>query len=192
MNIWTEGKESLTSFFSKASQPLHLHLAPLLPLIWNHPGPGAWPHHQNSHLCSRKADIVKESKLFIQRLQGRGYDTNKLSSLLQSAEANSEEYARRFFSGKDSTSKSKTNHNVYFHITFHLSHPNKEIKEAWCSIVATPPEKAPLNNFQTEAGFRIPVDRFVMCLHKPHYLGSLLSYRKLNKRQGPKVFSYIE
>ena len=79
-----------------------------------------------------------------------------------------------------------------FHVTFHPSHPNKEVKDAWRSIVAFPPDKEPLSNLQTNVGFRIPVERFVMCYHKAHNLGSLLSYRKIDKRQGPKLSSYME
>ena len=192
MNIWIEYKKILTSLFSK---PLNLYL--YIP-----------PHSCHSHgiiqglahgyfirihmLCSREAGIVKESELFIQRLQARGYDTNELSPFLLAAETNAEEYARRFFSGKDSKSKSKSNRNVYFHVTFHPSHPNKETKEAWRSIVATLLEEALLNNLHTEVGFRIPVDRFVMCYHKAHNLGSLLSYRKIDKRQGLKLSSCME
>ena len=72
------------------------------------------------------------------------------------------------------------------------SHPNKEVKDAWRSIVAFPPIEEPLNNLQTEDDSRIPVERFVMCYHKAHNLGSLLSYRKNDKRQGSKLSSYME
>ena len=66
------------------------------------------------------------------------------------------------------------------------------MKDAWRSIVAFPPDEKPLNNLQTDIGFRIPVERFVMCYHKVHNLDSLLSYRKIDKRQGPKLSSYME
>ena len=52
--------------------------------------------------------------------------------------------------------------------------------------------RKPLNNLQTEVGFRIPVDRFVMCYHRAHNLDNMLSYRKIDKRQGPKLSSYME
>ena len=143
-------------------------------------------------LCSKEKDILKESRLFIQRLKARGYDTNKLSPLLLSAEENAERYAHTFLSGKKSKPKNKTDKNVYFHVTFHPSHPNKEVKDAWRSIVASPSNEKPLNTLQTDVGFRIPVERFVMCYHKAHNLGSLLSYRKIDKRQGPKLSSYME
>ena len=192
MNIWIEGKKILTSMFSK---PLNLYL--YIPPHSCH-SQGIIQGLVHGHfirihiLCSKEEDILKESRLFIERLQSRGYDTNELSPLLLSAEANAEEYACKFFSGKDSKSGPKANRNVYFHITFHPSHPNKEIKEAWRSIVAAPPDEEPLNNLKTEVGFRIPVDRFVMCYHKAHNLGNLLSYRKIDKRQGPKLSSYME
>ena len=79
-------KKILTSMFSK---PLNLYL--YIP-----------PHSCHSHgiiqglvyghfirihiLCSKEKDILKESRLFLQRLQARGYDTNKLSPLLLDAE----------------------------------------------------------------------------------------------------------
>ena len=142
--------------------------------------------------AQKKKDIAKESKLFIQRLQERGYNTKELTPLLLAAETHTESYALKFFSGKESESKPKPNHNMYFHLTFHPSHPNQEIKEAWRSIVATPENEPPLNTLKTEVGFKIPVNRFVMCYQKAQNLGNLLSYRKIDKRQGPKVSSYME
>ena len=58
--------------------------------------------------------------------------------------------------------------------------------------MASPSDEKPLDTLQTDVGFRIPVERFVMCYHKAHNLGSLLSYRKIDKRQGPKLSSYME
>ena len=97
-----------------------------------------------------------------------------------------------FFSGKDSKPKFKANRNVYFRVTFHPSHLNKEIKEAWHSIVAFPPEEEPLNNLQTEAGFKIPVNGFVMCyVPQSTQLGQSVILHKNWQKTGAKMSSYL-
>ena len=58
--------------------------------------------------------------------------------------------------------------------------------------MAMPPDESALKNLQTEVGFRMTVDRFVMCYHKAHNLSNILPYRKIDKRQGPKMSSYME
>ena len=76
MTIWIEGKNILTSMFSK---PLTLYL--YIPTHSCH-SRGiiqglVHGHFIRSHiLCSKEEGILKESRLFIQRLQAIGYNTN--------------------------------------------------------------------------------------------------------------------
>ena len=133
MNIWLEGNNILTSMFFK---PLNLYL--YIP-----------PHSCHSHgiirglvhghfirihiLCSEEEDHQHhEGVQTTYSPKGSTLETMiptsyclccyLLKQMLKNTPA--------FFSGKDSKPKFKANRNVYFRVTFHPSHLNKEIKEA--------------------------------------------------------------
>ena len=145
-------------------------------------------------LCSKEEDIDKELHLFVSRLLDRGYDLDKLKPLIskaiynaQSYLAKSKEQRERLTKKKEEAAKSQVN----FHLPFHPSHPTSAIKQAWKSLVWSPPNKTPLNQL-TVGGHAIPVKRFVLCHHRSPNIGNMLSYRKIDKRLGPKVSHYLE
>ena len=192
MNMFLKNSSVMTSLFSK---PLNLYL--YIPPVSCHPkgviNGLVFGHFIRVHiLCCESKTILKETILFTNHLLERGYTFEDLSSLLDAANQNAINYAKKFFSSSSAISNkaNQDNKSVFFHLTFHPSHPNKEIKQAWKSLVANPTGKKPLKNLITSSGFPLPVNRFIMCYHKAKHLNSLLSYRKLSNRKGPKVSSF--
>ena len=145
-------------------------------------------------LCSKAEDIDKEIHLFISRVLDRGYDLDKIKPLIVQAIHNAESYTSKTKEQRDKLKRKKaaaSKQQVYLHLPFHPSHPVAAIRRAWNSLVWSPPDKTPFNQL-TANGSAISVKRMVMCYHRSPNLGNLLSCRKVDKRSGPKVSSYLD
>ena len=145
-------------------------------------------------LCSKAEDIDKETHLFISRILDRGYDLDKIKPLIIQAIRNAESYTTKTKQQRNKLKEKEaaaSKQQVYLHLPYHPSHPVSAIKRAWNSLVWSPPNKTPFNQL-TANGSAIPIKRMVMCYHRSPNLGNLLSCRKIDKRSGPKVSSYLD
>ena len=55
----------------------------------------------------------------------------------------------------------------------------------------TEPSQVPLHKMENKQGSEIPLDKMIIAYHCAPNLGNLLSYRKIVKRSGPEVSSYL-
>ena len=195
LRLTIEGRQIKSSLYAKP-MALHLYLPPhschapgvLSGLIFGN----VLCIHQ---LCSTVKDVMKELKLFFHRLLDRGYQSHQLTPLFQQAMDNAKAYLQRTaLDHLRAKSKKETAHRrrVFLHLPYHPSSPSsKTIQKLWATRVATPPNQPPLHCLTNEGGYSIPIEQLTIAWHRPPNLGNLLSYRKLNKRTGLKVSSFI-
>jgi hypothetical protein len=82
---------------------------------------------------------------------------------------------------------------VFLHLPYHPANPSsKTIQKHWHERVARPKGQPPFRSLTNDQGYDILIDRLTVAWHRPPNLGNLLSYRKLSKRTGLKVSSYIK
>ena len=146
-------------------------------------------------LCSRESDIDRELFNFMDWLLARGYHAKAMLPLFQKAIENARRYLSRSplehqqlkWQKEDSAQRQ-----VYLHVPFHPQNPPSNVlQRIWRREVFCPPGKPRLNSLKTVDGHRIPVDRLVICYHRAPNIGNLLSYRRIDKRSGPKVSSFL-
>ena len=78
------------------------------------------------------------------------------------------------------------------HLPFHPDNPtSKELQQLWRRHIFSPDGKQQLNHLHNKDGAPIPVDRMVVAYSRAPNIGEMLAYRKICKRMGPKVSSYI-
>ena len=117
-------------------------------------------------------------------LQARKCNTKELSLLLLSVKINNQEYAGSF-SGKDPKTKSKTQFNVCFKITFHPSQPGKKSKKLSARVWQLLLMKQLLTIFKQKLASEFQLIG-LLCYHKVQDLDNLLSYRKVAKKTRAK------
>ena len=82
---------------------------------------------------------------------------------------------------------------VFLHLPYHPANPSSQtIQKHWHERVARPKGQSPFRSLTNDQGYDILIDRLTVAWHRPPNLGNLLSYRKLSKRTGLKVSSYIK
>ena len=80
---------------------------------------------------------------------------------------------------------------VYFHMDCHTQGPRAfDIQQLFSSIMLNPPGKLPFNKPGVGES-DIPVDAMIVAYHRTLNLDNLFPYRKLCKRDGPPVASFI-
>ena len=196
LRLKIEGNKVVTSLYAK---PMALHL--YIPPHSCH-APGVLPGmvfgnvlriHQ---LCSRARDITREIKLFLHRLLDRGYQLAQLTPLFQQAMDNAKAYLRRTTLNhlRARSKKGEGQHRrVFLHLPYHPANPSSQtIQKHWHERVARPKGQPPFRSLTNDQGYDILIDRLTVAWHRPPNLGNLLSYRKLSKRTGLKVSSYIK
>ena len=146
-------------------------------------------------LCSREKDIDKELLLFYDRLLDRGHQPKTILPCIEKAIENAHKYLSQSDAYRQQQKLEKAEaarRRVYFHLSYHPDNPpSSEIQRLWRDIVFAPPGKKPLNKFTNSQGARIPIDKLIVCYSRAPNLGNQFSYRKICKRQGPKVSSFI-
>ena len=81
---------------------------------------------------------------------------------------------------------------VYLHLPYQPDNPHgKIIQGLWDKHVANPHDDLPLNEMENLDEDQVPVDKLVLCYHREPDLANLLSYRKISKRSGSKVSSFL-
>lgn len=195
MTISIAGDKIETTLFEK---PLALHL--YIPPHSCHP-PGVATGLIMSkvlrifHLCSKSEDIDLKLKMFYNQLRDRGYQDKFIVPIFDRAIANSKKYLTQTDEYRQeikARKEEKDKRRVFFHIQYHPANPpSRELQQLWRRIVFCPPGKPQLNQLTNQRGARVPVDKMVIAYSRAPNIGNLLSYRKICKRSGPKVSSYL-
>ena len=195
MTINIVGNKIETTLFEK---PLALHL--YIPPHSCHP-PGVLTGLVMGNvlrifnLCSRKDDIDEKLKLFFGRLLDRGYQAAALDPVFDRAIVNAQKYLSQteaFRQQIKAKQKEASKRRVYFHLPYHPSNPpSHELQQLWRSQISCPVGEKRLNQVTAPSGALIPVDSMIIAYSRAPNIGNLLSYRKICKRSGPKVSSYL-
>lgn len=147
-------------------------------------------------LCTVKSDIQVKLDEFYARLLNRGHQPSTLLPLFDKAISNAASYIEKSDEDKKAAALAKieaAQRSVYFHLTYHPNDPpSRTIQRLWREFVAEPMDGLPLNKMENLQGFEIPVDKLTIAYHRAPNLGNLLSYRKIDKRTGPKVSSFVK
>jgi hypothetical protein len=146
-------------------------------------------------LCSREQDVARELRAFYHRLRDRGHQDSRLLPIFKKAIANAIEYINT----PDETrqlqrleKEAAAQRRVFLHLPYHPAQPSsREIQHIWHDTVFHPPGSKPLNHLEAENGCLIPIDKLVIAYSRAPNLGNLFSYRKICKRKGPKVSSFL-
>ena len=146
-------------------------------------------------LCSRHCDIMEELTNFFRCLVNRGHQVKSLTPLFSRAISNATRYLAQDPSFRDMKKREKAEANkrrVFLHLPFHPQNPKaRVIQDLWRRHVANPSTKVPLNHLHNHLDEPIPIDQLVIAYSRPPNLNNMLSYRKICKRLGPKVSSYV-
>ena len=184
-----------TSLFEK---PMSLFL--YIPPHSAHP-PGVLTGHifgevlRINRLCLDSDDITQRIRIFFRRLMRRGHKPSKLLPLFKQAMANSKKYlatSEEEKAAQREKKRSDAQRRVYFHQEFHPK--VLKLVRFRVSLKLTcinPPGQEPFNRIGF-GGSDIPLDALVVANHRPLNLGDLFSYRKINKRNGPPVSSFMK
>ena len=195
MTIRIEGPRITTTLFEK---PLALHLY-IPPHSCHAPGVTASTVMGKVlriyQLCSCKADIEQKLCTFYKQMLDRGFDYRYLTFLFNKAITSAEKYCQQSELTRQRLQASNieaAKRRVYLHLPYHPANPSsKELQSLWHRTVFNPEDKPPLNQIKNNLGARLPVDRMVIAYSRAPNIGNLLSYRKICKRSGPKVSSYL-
>ena len=195
LTISIVNNEFKTSLFEK---PMSLFL--YIPPHSAHP-PGVLTGHifgevlRINRLCSDSDDITQRIRIFFRRLMRRAHKPSKLLPLFKQAMANAKKYlatSEEEKAAQREKKRSDAQRRVYFHQEFHPQGPKaREIQSLFETHVLNPPGQEPFNRVGF-GGSDIPLDALVVANHRPLNLGDLFSYRKINKRNGPPVSSFMK
>ena len=195
MTIFIENRKILTTIYEK---PMALHQ--YIPPHSCHP-PGVLTGLVMGQvlrfyqLCSKTEDIETKLLEFFGHLLDSGYKEPSLVPLFNRAIINAQkyisqspEYRARIKWEKEEKNKRR----VFLHPPYHPQNPPaSKLQSLWRNIIASPLHKRPLNWCTNQHGEPIPIDQMVIAYSRAPNLGNLLSYRKICKRSGPKVSSYL-
>ena len=147
-------------------------------------------------LCSRLEDIQKHIKNFHDRLIRRGYSHSDLLPLFQKAATNAEAFLGRSDEEIAERKREKLKENkerIFFHLKFHPDDPHSSvIQKVFRECIMHPSGEKPFHELTNDAGQDIPLGRLTVSYSNHPNLGSMLSYRKICRRKGLKVSSFLE
>ena len=147
-------------------------------------------------LCSRQSDIEEELRRFFEYLLDRGYQTQDILPRYSKAIDNAKLYlsrtpAYRAYLKREKLEASKRR--VFLHLPFHPNNPpSHRLQSIWQERMFHPKNGRPLNYLKNIDEAPIPIDKLVIAYSRAPNLGELLSYRKICKRSGPKVSSFLD
>ena len=138
------------------------------------------------------ADLIQ----FYHDLMDRGYQPSFITPLFQKAIDNATKYLSQSPAYRQQCKQKKleqSRRRVFLHLPYHPNDPTSAtIQRLWRTLVARPHGQPQLNALTNHHGDPIPIDNMVIAYHRSLNLGNILSYRKICKRSGPKVSSYLD
>ena len=194
LTIAIEGNRIVTNLYEK---PLALHL--YIPPHSCHP-----PRCHESlvtgmvlrifRLCSRQRDVTSWLTKFYRYLLARGYQNDATLPLLEKGIAKATTYISTTDEQRQrqKMTKEKKNSTIFLHMKYHpCDPPSARLQQLWRRCVLHPPGRPHLTCLKNQFGEQIPTNRLVIAYGRHQNLGNLLTHRKIGKRPGPKVSSYL-
>ena len=81
---------------------------------------------------------------------------------------------------------------IFIHLKYHPNDPpSSVIQKIFRDCILLPQGEEPLHELKNQQGRKIPLERLIVCYSNHPNLGKLLSYRKICKRPGLKVSSFL-
>ena len=144
--------------------------------------------HRIYSLCSSKSDVFKHLRNFYRRLLRRGYNSTTLIPLFRRARDLSTTSKSTAAANKVSPLDSR----IFFHLRYNpYNPPSSKLQKGFSSYIMHPRYEKHLTSITNTDGHNIPIERMTVAYSRPHNLGNLLSYRKIDKSNGPPVSSFI-
>ena len=144
-------------------------------------------------LCSLETDAHLQMRKLYKRLQASGHSRETLLPLFAKGLSN----ARKFLAlprneRLQSTNARTPKHNcVFLKLPYHPNDPKSTaIQALWRSTILAPEEKQPLYNIRNYMNEPIGVNRMIVAYSRHKNIGNLLSVRRLDRMDRPKVSSY--
>lgn len=192
MTINISGDKFTTTLYEKP-MALYLFISPHS----SHP-PGITPGHvvgevlRIHRLCSDANDITKRVCTHFGRQIRRGHQLEILIPLFQKAMIKAQEFLAKSKPQRAAEKAAKleeARRRCYFHVTYHPQGPSThEIQQLFEEHVLKPVGMTPFNKLGSGD---VPLDAMIVANHRPPNLGNMLSYRKICKRNGPPVSSFV-
>jgi hypothetical protein len=146
-------------------------------------------------LCSRIEDMQRHIKNFHDRLIRRGYSHLDLLPLFEKAAKNAETFLKKSDEDRAREKRKKIEENgkrIFIHLKYHPNDPNSSvIQKVFRECILHPQGEEPFHELTNQEGRKIPLERLTVCYSNHPNLGKLLSYRKICKRTGLKVSSFL-
>ena len=128
-------------------------------------------------------------------MRERGYHSKEIVEALKKAIFNAKSYIQKSKSYLDKVKSKKmaaTRRKLIFHLQYHPNDPQaNKIQRVLDKWLFNPTDGLPLNQLTNYEGKKIPIDGMLVAYSRAPNIGNLLSYRKINKRMGPKVSSHL-
>ena len=142
--------------------------------------------HRIYTLCSDRTDTETHLRNFYRRLRRRGYTSSILLPLFQRA------HELATTTRPSPTDVERLDSRIFFHTRYNPRNPpSSQLQRGFATYIMHPPYERPLTSIKNNEGYDIPIEKMTVAYSRPHNLGNLLSYRKLNASTGPSVSSYI-
>jgi hypothetical protein len=130
-------------------------------------------------------------KLFY-RLRSRGYTSEVLQPLFNSAVTYLTPVQTSPSAGKKRTTSTTKTSPIFLHVPYHPRDPaSTQLQRLFRDTLFVPANEPPLGRLRNRDGARVPVSRLIVAYHRPRNLGNLLSPRRLDTF-GIAVSSFIE
>ena len=149
---------------------------------------------QIQRICNDKDNRANRVRTCYDRLLSRGHTSSTLLPLFKKALAN----ARKFLTtseeermARKQAKQEEAKRQLYFHVNYHPQGPTgSDVQTLFNDTFLNPPGKKPFKQIGKYG--ELPVDKLIVCHHRPLNLENTLSYRKICKRKGPPVSSFLE
>ena len=146
-------------------------------------------------LCSGQVDIEDHLCKFFARLLDQGYQSKKMTPWFDRAICNAKKYLSRSETYRNhlkELKKAANKRRVFLHLPFHPDNPAASVlQRLWREYVFSPQGELKPNQLTNRQGELVPIDRMVLAFSRAPNIGNKLSYRKICKRSGPNVSSYL-
>ena len=146
-------------------------------------------------LCTYSEDVQRHIKNLHDRLIRRGYTHYELMPLFEKAVEKADAFLKKTDEERAMEKRQKREENekrVFFHLKYHPDDPRSSvIQKVFRECILQPSGELPFHELRNDVGQKIPVERLTICYSTHPNIGSILSYRKICKRKGLKVSSFL-
>jgi hypothetical protein len=141
------------------------------------------------------SNVQRHIKNLHDRLIRRGYTHYELMPLFEKAVDKADAFLKKTDEERAMEKRRKREENekrIFFHLKYHPDDPSSSvIQKVFRECILQPSGELPFHELRNDVGQKIPVERLTICYSTHPNIGSLLSYRKICKRKGLKVSSFL-